>query len=137
MNNTNQHITETCYFPIEIGIEGPGKEVYIQQALPLLYQKVEGVVVVQPGGNYGNGTLELGVAGEEIFPKGFHTRAFMMIQSSHYADAMINREMDDYLYTFEEKAQGSTVSAKYTEPANGGSGVLYLVFKLTRTRPCG
>lgn len=136
MSNRNQHITETCYFPIEIIIEGPGKEVNIQQALPLLYQKVEGVMVMHPGGDYGHGTLALGVAGEEIFPKGFHARAFMMILSSHHADVNINREMDDYLYTFEEKAQGSTVVAKYTEPTNGGSGILYMIFKLTRTKQC-
>lgn len=137
MSNANPHITETCFYPIEIVIEGAGKEVNIEQALPLLYEKVEGITVLHPGGDHGKGTLALGVAGEEIFPKGFHARSFMMMQSSHYNDAIINREIDNYMYSFEEKAIGSTVSAKYTEPENGTSGILYLIFKLTRQRPCG
>lgn len=136
MNQENQHIKETCYHPFEIAIEGAGKEVKIEQALPLLYDKVEGVTVLHPGGNHGKGTLELSVAGEEIFPKGFHARTFMMIQSSHYNDAIINREIDNYLYEFEEKAIGSTVTAKYTEPDDGASGILYLIFKLTRKKSC-
>lgn len=137
MNVNHQHITEVCYHPIEIVIEGAGSEIQIEQALPLLYDKVEGVTVLHPGGNHGKGTLELGVAGEEIFPKGFHARAFMLIQSSHHIIEMINREFDCYLYDFEERAKGSTVSAKYIEPDNGESGVLYLIFKLTRQKPCG
>ena len=136
MSTANQHITETCYFPMEIVIDGAGKEISIEQALPLLYEKVEGVTVLHPGGNHGKGTLVMGVAGEEIFPKGFHARAFMMMQSSHHNDEIINREINNYMYPFEEKAIGSTVSAKYTEPENGTSGILYLIFKLTRTKPC-
>ncbi len=137
MSSGKQHITETCYLPMEIVIEGAGKKVNIEQALPLLYEKVEGVTVLHPGGDHGNGTLALGVAGEEIFPNGFHARAFMMMQSNHHNDAIINREIDDYMYSFEEKAVGATVSAKYIEPDNGTSGVLYLIFKLTRQKPCG
>jgi hypothetical protein len=137
MNHNNQHITETCYQPFEIVIQGAGKEVKIEQALPLLYDKVEGVTILHPGGNHGKGTLELSVAGEEIFPKGFHARAFMIMQSSHHTDAIINREIDNYLYEFEERAKGSTIYAKYTEPINGESGVVYLIFKLTRQKPCG
>ncbi len=136
MNRDNQHITGICYYPVEIVIDGPGKEVKTESALPLTYDKVEGVAILHPGGNHGNGTLELSVAGEEIFPKGFHARAYMMEQSSHHAQAFINRGIDSYLYRFEERAKGATVSAKYTEPGNGESGVLYLVFKLTRQATC-
>lgn len=132
MKNTLSNTADIYYHPVEIPIEGAGSVVNFEQALPLLYDKVEGVTVLHPGGDHGKGTLELGVAGEEIFPKGFHARAYMMMQSSRHDDALVNREIDSCLYEFEERAKGSTVSVKYTEPDTGESGVLYLIFKLTR-----
>jgi hypothetical protein len=137
MNNNQSHITDTCFHPVEISIPGAGAIVSFEQALPLLYDKVEGVLVIHPGGNHGSGTLELGVAGEEIFPENFHARVYMLMQSSHREDAMVNREFEKYMYEFRERAKGSTVSVKYTEPVNGESGLLYLVFKLTRGKTCG
>ena len=136
MSETKGHITETCYFPIEIVISGANTKNTINKALPLLYEKVEGVLIIHPGGSHGNGTLQLGVAGEEIFPKGFHARTFMLMQSSDYQDEIINRDIDKYMYAFQEKAEGSTVALEYTEPVDGTSGVLYLLFKLTRQKPC-
>ena len=137
MSRQKKHITEICYHPVEITIDGAGSVVEIEQALPLLYDKVEGVTMFHPGGSHGGGNLKLAVAGEEIFPKDFHARAFMIKQSSHYKEPIINKDFDHYLYQFEERAKGATVSATYTEPSNGTSGVLYLIFKLTRSRPCG
>lgn len=134
MNNEQKHIMETSYYPLEIPIEGAGSIVKFTHALPLLYEKVEGVTVLHPGGNHGNGTLELGVAGEEIFPEGFHARSYMCIHGSHYQDAMINKELDCYMYEFHERAKGSTVQVRYTEPSDGEGGILYLVFKLSRQR---
>jgi hypothetical protein len=136
MGNTVQHITEVCYFPVEIAIKAAGEKTEITKATPLLYDKVEGVTVVHPGGRHGKGTLQLGVAGEEIFPKGFHARAYMFMNSSHHQDETINREPNRYMYPFKERAKGSTITAIYTEPPGGDSGVLYLVFKLTRQQPC-
>ena len=136
MSNQSTHITEVYYHPIEITIEKAGSEVKIEQALPLLYDKVEGITVLHPGGAHGKGTLELAVAGEEIFPEGFHARTFMMMQSSHKEDEMINKEIDGYLYEFEERAKGSTVTAKYNEPSTGEGGILYMIFKLTRQKSC-
>lgn len=130
-------MTETCYFPVEMAIEGANAKVSINRATPLLYDKVEGVTIIHPGGNHGSGTIRLGVAGEEIFPKGFHARAFMMVQSSHHEDEIITKDIDRYMYAFEEDAKGSTISAEYTEPADGEGGVLYLMFKLTRQKTCG
>lgn len=137
MSCSGNHITEVCYFPVEMVIDGAKAKVSINKATPLLYDKVEGVTIIHPGGNHGKGTIQLGVAGEEIFPKGFHARAFMMMHSSHHKDEIITKEIDKYMYTFEENAKGSTISAEYIEPADGESGVMYLMFKLTREKPCG
>ena len=137
MSCSENHITEVCYFPIEMVIEGANAKVSINHALPLLYEKVEGVMIFHPGGNHGKGTLQLGVAGEEIFPKGFHAEAFMLKHSSNVNQEFVNRDPDKYLYAFEETAKGSTVSAEYNEPEDGESGVMYLIFKLTRQKPCG
>lgn len=136
MSNQPKHITENCYHPVEIAIGGAGSVVEIEKALPLLYDKVEGVTVFHPGGSHGSGSLKLAVAGEEIFPKGFHARAFMLKQSSHYQKPDINKDFDHYLYKFEERAKGASISATYTEPSNGTNGVMFLIFKLTRSRPC-
>ncbi len=137
MNKYHPHIVDICYYPVEIAITGAGVVVSFEQALPLLYDMVEGLVIINPGGNHGQGTLELGVAGEEIFPENFHARTFMLIQISHHDDAMVNRDFEKYMYEFRERAKGSTVAVKYTESANGESGVLYLVFKLVKYNPCG
>lgn len=137
MNNQHPHTSDTCFYPVEITIPGAGAVVSFERALPLLYDTVEGVLLVQPGGNHGKGTLELGVAGEEIFPEGFHARTYMLMQSSHHEDAMVNRDFEKYMYGFKEREKGSTVAVKYTEPANGESGLLYLVFKLTKSNTCG
>ena len=136
MSHSHQHITEVYYHSIEIAIEGGGSAVKIEQALPLLYDMVDGVFVLHPGGNHGKGTMALSVAGEEIFPENFHARAFMCIQSSHREDAMITKEPDSYMYEFSERAKGSTVAIKYTEPLNGENGVIYLILKLTRKKLC-
>jgi hypothetical protein len=127
---------EIYYHPVEIEIAGAGLVVKIEQALPLLYDTVEGVVIIHPGGDHGKGTLGLGVAGEEIFPTDFHARAFMQIHSSHHHDAIITKDLDKYMYEFTERAKGSTISVKYTEPSDGTSGVLFMVFKLTRYSKC-
>ena len=124
--------TETCYFPVDINIKKAGETVKVEKALPLLFDKVEGVTILNPGGVHGGGNLYLSVAGEEIFPETFHARTVMCYQSSHHEEAIVSRALDNYLYPIEEKAKGATVSAKYTEPSNGASGVLYLLFKLTR-----
>lgn len=136
MNSETKHIAETCYFPVELFVPGPGANVEINQALPLLYELAEGVTVLNPAGIDFRGTLKLSVAGEEVFPNGFHVRAYMYTQSSHSNDAIINRELDSHIYPFKEKAKGSTIKACYKEPSNGQKGMLYLVFKLTRTKPC-
>lgn len=135
-HHPNPKQKEIYYHPVEIEIAGADSVVKIEQALPLLYDTVEGVVVINPGGDHGQGTLELGVAGEEIFPENFHARAYMCIKSSNYEDAIITKELDRYMYEFNERAKGSTISAKYTEPSDGTSGVLFLVFKLTKQSLC-
>lgn len=133
---TGMTIKETYYHPIEIIIPSAGSKVDIKQALPLTWDEAVGVIIVNLGGSHGKGTLELSVAGEEIFPGNFHARAFMQILSSNRNDEILVNELDKYLYEFREEARGATISATYKEPGNGTSGILYLYLKLTREKTC-
>jgi hypothetical protein len=128
-------IYETYYHSVEIVIPGADTKVEIEQALPLDWEKVAGVVVVNPGGGHNGGLLKLSIGGEEIFPKKFHTRCFMQKLSSHYNDPVVVKDLDRYMYEFDENAEGATVSATYTEPpqsSGGTKGILYLYLKLIR-----
>lgn len=124
--------TETCYFPVEINVNKAGEKVKIDKTLPLLFDKVEGVTMLNPGYNEPAGTLELSIGGEEIFPSGYHAGAFMCHQGSFENEALVTKSIDSCMCFFEEKAQGATISATYREPENGNKKRLYLVFKLTR-----
>jgi hypothetical protein len=123
---------EICYFPVEINIDKAGEKVKIEKALPLLFDKVEGVTILNPGYNGSAGTLELSIGGEEIFPSGFHAGAYMCHQGSFKDEALVTKSIDSCMCFIEEKAQGATISATYLEPAGGDKKRLYLFFKLTR-----
>lgn len=125
-------IIQTYYHPFEITIPGAGQKVLIEQPLPLNWDEAVGVVLINPGGNHGKGIFELSVGGEEIFPSGFHARAYMQTLSSNYQDAIIVKELDRYMYAIQEAAKGATVKASYSEPQSGSKGMLYLYIKLTR-----
>jgi hypothetical protein len=128
-------IYETYYHPVEIIIPAADTKVKVEQALPMDWEKVAGVVVVNPGGTHNGGLLKLSIGGEEIFPEKFHARCFMQTLSSHHNDPVVVKSLDRYMYEFEENAEGATVSATYTEPpqsAGGTKGILYLYLKLKR-----
>ncbi len=125
-------IIQTYYHPFEIAIPAAGQKVIVEQPLPLDWDEATGIVIVNPGGNHGMGTIELSIGGEEIFPADFHARAYMQVLSSNHQDGIVVKELDKYMYAINEKANGSTVKATYTEPKNGSKGLLYLYIRLTR-----
>lgn len=127
---------EIVYHPIEISVEKVGETIKIEQPLPLLFDRVKGVLVLNPGGDCGGGTLSLSIGGEEVFPDTFHAESFMYHQSNNPVDEIMTKELDSYMHPVNEKAKGATIKASYQEPEDGAVGVLYLILKLTKQVQC-
>ncbi len=127
---------ETCYFPVEIRAKA-GETVRLERALPLLFEKVTGVAILNPGYEDKGGTLKLSIGGEEIFPIGFHAGAYMKHQSTDQETPFVLKDLDSYMHEIDETAQGATVSVIYKEPLEGGEKTLFLLFKLTRETNAG
>ena len=132
----NGKLQEVLYHSVEINVTRPGQKVSIEQPLPLLFDQVEGVAIIHPGGKQGQGKLSLSIGGETIFPDGFHAGAFMHHTGNSPKDELVSKEIDTHLYNINEKAKGATIKATYCEPEEGSNGVLYLVFKLTKNNKC-
>lgn len=127
---TTSHI-EISYHPVRLEAV-PGKTSTVEEALPLLFEKVEGITVLNTGGRHGVGILTLSIGGEEIFPEGFHARAFMYHQVNDHRESIVAKDMESYLWEVDEKAEGATVKVSYTEAQDGAKGHVYLLLKLTK-----
>jgi hypothetical protein len=128
---------ETCYFPIEIKVNKAGETVRLERALPLLFEKVKGATILDPGHEDKGGVIFLSIGGEEIFPGGFHAGTYMKHQPTDQGTAFVLKDIDSYMHEIDETAQGATVSVIYKEPLDGGEKTLFLLLKLIRGANAG
>lgn len=111
---------------IEINIPGSGQMVSFDTDSLTSMDNVIGIALINPNPKTaGHGTLRLRIGDKEILTNEFH--ADLISKFSHKeVDASVEFGFKEYIFPVETEAKGKPVRIEYTEPADGGSGKLFL-----------
>lgn len=111
---------------IEINIPGAGQSVSFDTDTLTSMHEIIGIALINPNPKTaGHGTLRLRVGDSEILPSNFHTDLISKFNHGE-VDAKVEFGFKEYIFPVKTEAKGKPVRINYTEPADGGSGKLFL-----------
>lgn len=105
---------------IPIAVKGAGTLNQVATTTENSHDRVTGLALFKLGGAHGHGTLHLKIAGQEIFPQGFHADLLTLKADDK------NLVLKDVIWPVDIEAKGSSIQLEYKEPEGGEAGKLWL-----------